>query len=56
MAYEADSAKVLPFLRNRENAAAHMQKTSAKTRALISTLFAFLFVLLFLSDDLLFLS
>lgn len=56
MAYEADSAKVLSFLQNKIKAAAHMQKTSAKTSAPISTLFAFLFVLLLLSDDLLFLS
>jgi hypothetical protein len=60
MAYEADSAKVLPCLRNKKNAAAHREKTCAKTRALISrpvsvficTLLVLFFLPLFLSDDL----
>ena len=54
MAYEADSAKVFPFLQNKKKAAAHRQKISAKRTVEISTLFLFLFALLFLSDDLLF--
>ncbi len=54
MAYEAASENVLPFMRNKKNAAVHMQKISAETNAAIITFFPFLFGLLFLSDDLLF--
>ena len=48
MAYEAASANVLPFMRNKKKAAVIMQKICAKSAAVINTLFSLSFPLLFL--------
>ena len=48
MAYEAASANVSPFMRNKKKAAVHIQISCAKSAAVINTLFSLSFGLLFL--------